>query len=103
MGNKNIVDNTTSRGEFNRAYKGYLEGKGKISCTYCRYHRNENGKGLGCYGGYEKSNGTMHIKYPNWKLVSKNRKQWMPKSMKVEHKESGYGKWKRKYITLKWE
>jgi hypothetical protein len=100
MGNKNIVDNTTNRGEFNRAYKRYLEGKGKISCTYCRYHRNENGKGRGYYGGYERTNGHVKIIYPNWKLVSSNRKQWMKKSMKVVEKTVRWSG--AKYIDITW-
>jgi len=95
---KKIVDISTNRGEFNRAYKHYLEKTGKISCSYCPYHRHENGKGRGYYGGYERFNGTMHIVYPNWKLVSKNRKQWMENSMKVETKTIR-GK---EYIDIKW-
>lgn len=97
---KNIVDNTTNRGEFNRAYKKYLEGKGKISCTYCRYHRNENGKGRGCYGGYERTNGHIEITYPNWKLVSKNRKQWMEKPMKIIETTMRWSD--KKYIDITW-
>ena len=96
---KKIVNNTANRGEFNRAYKRYLEGKGKIRCSHCKYHDNENYTG-NYYGGYEKSNGTMHINYPNWKLVSKNNKQWMKKSMKVETK---IVRWSgREYIEITW-
>lgn len=107
---KQIVDNSTNRGEFNRAYKHYLEKKGKIHCSYCGYHRGENSSGK-WYGGYVyddmetccgKRKGT-NTTYPNWKLISKNPKQWMPKPMKIEYKESGYGKWKRTYITFKWK
>lgn len=94
---KKISDETTNRGEFNRAYKRYLEGR-EISCSYCRYHRGENGKGRNYYGGYEKFNGTMHIKYPNWKLTSKNSKQWMEKSMKIVTKSVH----NRTYIDFKW-
>lgn len=94
------MNTTTNRGEFNRAYKEYLERKGKISCSYCRYHRGENGKGRGYYGGYERLNNTIYIKYPNWKLVSKNRKQWMSKPMKFETKTI---RWSGKqYIDIKW-
>ena len=97
---KNIVNNTTNRGEFNRAYKRYLEGKGKISCSYCQYNRNENGKGRGHYGGYERTNGHMNLTHPNWKLVSKNRKQWMKKPVKFVEIHFN---WRRtKYIDITW-
>jgi hypothetical protein len=97
MGNKLISETTTNRSEFNRAYKDYLAHKSNgISCSYCKYHRNENGAGRGYYGSY----GGHGIKYPNWKLVSKNRKQWMKKPIKVitvvriEHN--------RTYTTIDW-
>ena len=97
MGNKEISETTTNRGEFNRAYKDYLAHKSNgISCSYCKYHRNENGAGRGYYG----SCGGHGIKYPNWKLVSKNRKQWMKKPIKIitviriEHN--------RTYTTINW-
>ncbi len=100
---KRIVETTTNRGEFNRAYKAHLEHQGNIHCGFCGYHRGENGEGKRYYDGYERANGNTKINYPNWKLVSKNRKQWMKKSIKFEYKESGYGNWKKTYITLKWE
>jgi len=83
-----IVKETTNRGEFNRAYKEYLERKGKIHCSYCKYHKNENYKGK-WYGAYESadSQGNLippdKIKVPNWKLVTKRRKQWMGKPIKI--------------------
>lgn len=79
---KKIVDNTTNRGDFNRAYKRYLEHKKNgIHCSYCRYHRGEN-RTTKYYGGFGE------IRQPNWKLVSKNRKQWMKKPIKVEEEVS---------------
>ena len=75
---KKIVQSSTNRGEFNRAYKDYLETTGKIHCAYCRYNRGENYKGNHYCGRGEK------IKYPNWKLTSKNPKQWMGKSITIE-------------------
>jgi hypothetical protein len=76
---KIISETTTNRYEFNRAYKHTLERSGKIRCSYCKYHDNENYEGK-CYGGYACDN---NIKYPNWKLVSKNPKQWMKKPIKI--------------------
>lgn len=75
---KTIKDSTTNRGEFNRAYKAHLERKNKIRCSYCKYHRNEN-RTTNLYWGDD-----SHLKYPNWKLVSKNEKQWMEKPMMIK-------------------
>jgi hypothetical protein len=104
---KKIVDNSTNRGEFNRAYKAHLERTGKIRCSYCGYHRGEN-KGYRWYGGYVyddmevcrgKRKGT-NTRFPNWKLVSKNRKQWMEKPIKI--KTRYYSGYTRKYIDITW-
>jgi hypothetical protein len=97
MKSKTISKTTTNRGEFNRAYKFYLEQCGKIRCSYCGYHHNENSRGRGYYGGYVGDN----IKHPNWKLVSKQPKQWMKKPMKiVEQPPRWYGS--RTYIDITW-
>ena len=104
---KNVVETTTNRGEFNRAYKTYLERTGKIHCSYCGYHRNEN-KTSKWYGGivYDdmetccgKRKGT-NTRFPNWKLVSKNRKQWMKKPIKMEY-DVGWRN-NRTYVEIKW-
>lgn len=107
MKTKNIVDNSTNRREFNRAYKAHLEKTGKIHCSYCGYHSNENSDKK-WYGGFiyddmevcrGKRKGT-NTRYPNWKLVSKNRKQWMLKPIKIKY---DYG-WRnnRTYVTIEW-
>lgn len=48
-----------------------------LSCSHCRPHRGDNNtrKYYGSTGKKE-----TRIKYPSWKLASKNRKQWMPKT-----------------------
>ena len=79
---KKIVKNTTNRGTFNRAYKEYLERRGKIRCSYCKANRGENCKNS-FYGSYDEFFDNKGIKHPNWKLVSKNRKQWMSKPKKM--------------------
>ena len=85
---KTIVETTTNRGEFNRAYKRYLEHRvNGIRCTYCRYHKGEN-KTTKWYGGWEDES----LRYPNWKLVSKNRKQWMQKNLNFTEKKSRFSK-----------
>jgi hypothetical protein len=97
MTSKEITQTTTNRGEFNRAYKEYLAHKSNgISCSYCKYHRNENGAGRGYYGGLNEDK----LKYPNWKLVSKQPKQWMKKPIKISVKH--YGGYQRTYTTINW-
>jgi len=97
MKSKKISETTTNRGEFNRAYKEYLTHKSDgISCSYCKYHRNENGAGRGYYGGLNENK----LKYPNWKLVSKNKKQWMDKPTKFKIRY--YGGYSRKYVDITW-
>jgi hypothetical protein len=80
MGNKKLLEETTNRGEFNRRYKKYLENVGKIRCTRCKYHINENNEEK-WYGGFDD---LKSVRFPNWKLVSKNRKQWMKKHIKIK-------------------
>lgn len=93
-----IVNQTTNRGNFNRAYKQYLESKGKIRCCYCGYHHGENST-VKWYGGF-KENGEIDIRYPNWKLVSKNRKQWMKKPIEFsEEKRTRFAN--RVYVEIK--
>jgi len=95
MKSKTISKTTTNRGEFNRAYKFYLEQKSRIHCSYCGYHRGENFSGKKCYGGYTEEG----IRHPNWKLVSKHPKQWMKKPIKKKIKY--YGGYQRTYVEIK--
>ena len=91
---KKLVKTTTSRYEFNRVYKRHLEHKGKIRCDRCPYHRKENQDGKS-YGGFEGE----RISVPNWKLVSKNEKQWMKKQLKIVKTISKYSK--QTYVEIK--
>ena len=95
MRNIDVVKTTANRGEFNRAYKQYLEsGIGAIYCSRCPYHRGENRKKH--YGGFTDRN----VVYQNWKIVSKNRKQWMKKPLK---KKVEVTRWRKsEYVTFKW-
>jgi len=100
MGNKEIVKTTTNRGEFNRAYKEYLERKGRIHCSRCGYHRGENYTG-NSYGGFE-TNGHTKLTHPNWKLVSKHPKQWMKKPTRITKSISKRAtRWERTYVQIK--
>lgn len=103
---KNLVKTTDSRSEFNRVYKRYLEHSGKIRCDRCIYHGGENNtnKRYGknyyndmkiCFG---EGNETK-IRYPNWKLVSKNCKQWMKKPTIIKTKYYGGYQYIRLDIT----
>lgn len=97
---KTIEETTTNRGEFNRAYKHALEKRGKIHCSRCGYHRGEN-DGRKYYGGYYRSNGHPKFTFPNWKLVSKNPKQWMKKPTKtVESVGHRNTRWETKYFNI---
>lgn len=90
---------TDNRSVYNKTRKSYLEKQGLIRCCWCGYHKGEN-----CnhkwYGYHIVSvyytESKNDIKYPSWKLSTKNRKQWMDKNYKFEsHKNFG-----RKYYTL---
>jgi hypothetical protein len=98
MNNKEKYDleNTVNNAYFNKLYKKDLEMSGEISCAYCPYNKHENRK-TKYYGGRVKSeDDRQNVNFPNWKLVSKNRKQWMkkPKTYKVEVEKS---KWYEYY------
>ncbi len=100
MKSRKIVMNTTNRGEFNRAYKEYLTHlRNGIHCSRCKYHSSEN-----CddkwYGGFLiETNNDNKIRYPNWKLVSKNNKQWMNKPVKIIENNTKYNN--SVYINIK--
>ncbi len=97
---KKIVDNTVNRREFNHVYKEYLERKGKIHCSRCPYHLNENLDGKWYGGHFDAVKNDYKIRYPNWKLVSKQRKQWMKKPIKITEEVSKYDS-KRTYVEIK--
>ena len=75
---RNIVEykKTLNRSVYNRARKRYLDEYGYIHCSRCQYHFSDNlttkWYGISSYGAKNR--------YPNWKLVSKNKKQWMQKT-----------------------
>ena len=103
----NEYSTTINRNVYNRLRKEYLEHSGEIRCSYCKYHKNENKKGK-WYGGftdYSKPESEFicinpeKITYPSWKLVSKNKKQWMDKKLKIKlGKTKGY--WMKGYFTF---
>jgi hypothetical protein len=74
-----------------RVYK-ILHKETHASCSYCPWHsrwfgcHNEND----CWKNYYRDSDDDYTKQkktlPNWKLVSKNRKQWMKKPLKYIHR-----------------
>lgn len=71
---------TNNDSVYRKTRKEHLASTGKIYCSYCKYHKNENcDKFYGGYlpDGFKKGGG---MTYPSWKLSSKNKKQWMPKN-----------------------
>lgn len=92
MKKKNVLNNTTNSKVYNHTKKNYLYNYGV--CDYCHYHRGCNKRNH--YGGFTHKS----ISYPNWKLVSKNHKQWMEKPLK---KNIEITRWqKMEYVTFKW-
>ena len=76
---KNIKENsydwTTDRSVYNRLRKERLANCAEIHCSFCGYHRGENAT----THYYEIFADGSPGRNPNWKLISKNRKQWMKK------------------------
>lgn len=70
---------TLNRSVYNKCRKEYLYQHQNLNCTRCQYHRNDNYTG-NSYGSY---NGGR-IKYPSWKLVSKNKSQWQDNNLKIK-------------------
>lgn len=104
MKNKEILKKTSNRKVFNRAYKRHLERTGKIRCSYCKYNRGENStqKWYGCH--WNDKMGDYDINYPSWKMVSKNRKQWMKKPIKfIESKHVNiFGRYNIRRMDIYW-
>lgn len=84
---KKEYDSTLNRSVYNKLRKIKLEHTGLLNCSYCPYHKYEN---YTCkwYGGFiDYKDMTKRTKrFPNWKLVSKNKKQWMTKKTRIEVK-----------------
>lgn len=78
---KSLMDSTANSSVYNKARKIYLEQSGKIKCSICGYHRGENDKRkyFGTVKFWKKDNPNVKVRFPSWKLATKNRKQWMGK------------------------
>lgn len=71
------------------------------SCSYCDFHCNENFRGK----HYSTYRSLVHLKFPNWKLVSKNKKQYFAKNTEVfENITSSYVSGETfTYYTVEWK
>ena len=78
---KRELETTTNRWLFNRLYK-----EANASCSYCKWHTNDNSTNK-LYGGWVSGQFKKGLTYPSWKLCSKNRKQWMKKPIKIVSSE----------------
>ena len=86
--NKNIMDTTDNNSIYNKTRKEYLERKGLIHCSWCAYHHgeNEDNKYYGTLVHNWRDLKSKGIRYPNWKLISRNEKQWMEKPLIIKKK-----------------
>ncbi len=92
------IRETTNSNLYRKLYREYLNKK-EGKCSMCTAHGgcNERNK---WYGTTFNPKDDQHLRYPSWKLVSKNRKQWMKKPLKVKIKEL---KWRKTtYVELYW-
>lgn len=109
MKKKNTLKTTDNSTVYRHTLRNYLYNYGM--CDYCQPHRGCNRRNR--YGGFTHKS----IKHPSWKLVSKNRKQWMDKTNLKKVEKDLY--WRRKpraidergqnvvqpyetYVTYKW-
>jgi hypothetical protein len=97
MRNYDELRTTTNRVLYNKLYRKHLDNKGKIWCSYCRpNHGCNKRKKITEYGGYDDE-----LRLPNWKLVTKNKKQWMPKPLFFKYHELRYYQ-KKVYVEVTW-
>ena len=83
---------TNNRGVYRKHYRSVLDGYGL--CSFCKPHSGCNLRKH--YGGYKHKS----VVYPSWKLVSKNKKQWMEKPLKVFVETENH--LNLEYISFKW-
>lgn len=87
--NRSVYSETNDRRVFRNIHIRCVTG----CCLRCR--KRERRK---WYRIIEKTDGKIDSKYPSWKLVSKNRKQWMKKPLKFDEDLN----FSRIFITIEW-
>lgn len=75
-------ETTTNRSVYNKLHKEFQAG-----CSYCKWHGGENSTNKYYHLPHEIRRHKFKGKQPSWKLVSKNRKQWMGKPVKIKNFE----------------
>lgn len=96
MNNRNRKEykNSTNRTVYNRLRKKYLAEQAIIRCSYCGWNSNENStdRWYGFRREWDKEEPT-YLRFPSWKLATKNRKQWQenPKAYKIKEKYTPRG------------
>ena len=78
---------TTNKSVYQKLYKRYISKK-EGKCQICKWHSGCNGRGKFYGSNSWKDRNKIPPRYPSWKLVSKNRKQWMKKPIKIQEKTS---------------
>ena len=61
-----------------------------LRCDWCPPNRGCNSRRK-YYGSRYSKNTYKNVRYPSWKLATKNRKQWMKKNLKIEERSNRYG------------
>jgi len=97
MRDSEILKRTTNRSVFNKLYKKNLEQRGKIRCSICGYHLDENDNSKFYGVSWMDTQEVQRPRYPSWKLVSKKPKQWMKKPLKI--KRNTHKWWRQVIIT----
>lgn len=98
---------TTNRRVYNRARKWYLESTGKIRCSWCKYHKGENDT-CTMYSYNEivdyrrPSKSYIRNRVPNWKLCTKNKKQWQSKKLIENGSFTRYNSYNKTEQTYHW-
>ncbi len=84
------INTTDNRNIYNKLHKIDV-----CKCSHCPYHEHEN-LDHKIYGGRSDKD----LKYPNWKLISKNSKQYQKKNLKLEYTPFKYHDYGWIYINI---
>ena len=96
MKKSNEFETTTNRSLHTKLYRRNLEHTAKMRCSFCGPNKGCNQRAkTKSYGGFDED-----ITIPNWKLVSKNPKQWMKKPIKSKKEKLRCNN--REYVTITW-
>lgn len=85
--NRKEYENGINRSTYNKLRKKNLAEQCDIRCSYCGWNSGENSSDK-WYGSRAHKSPKKEIRFPSWKLATKNRKQWQekPKSYRLEER-----------------